>query len=541
MLLREVVAQNPRTADARRLLGVALRDLGDAVGAERELSAALALAPTSAPAAVVFSELMMALGRPEEAMAAVDRLAARPGADIYVLTAHAVALKALGRLEDAAASYRRAIQAAPTSAVAEHNLASVLGDMNRLAESEASARRAFAKGLDAPETWLVLARALFGQSRYVEAQSAYSEAIRRRPNYVEAHGELAQLIWMQTADAKAATAALDQAIAAYPNLQALSLKKAELLDHAGERESAYAAIAGVAGRSDAEAPVHVVAARLLMRHDPQRALHQARLAIGKTGEDPIALSNLCEAYLAVGDIDEAAKIATTLHERDRLNQHSLGLLATVWRLSGDPRYKTLADYDRLVGSQFIDTPSGWESLGAYLADLRGSLERLHTLHTHPVGQSLRHGSQTSQDLTRSDDPTIQAFFQAIDGPIRRHIERLGAGDDPVRSRRSAGYAFAGVWSVRLRPHGFHVDHLHPKGWLSSACYIALPQAVDRGHEGWLQFGQPGVPTNPPLAAEHFVKPEPGLLALFPSYMWHGTVPFSGDESRLTIAFDVIPA
>ena len=29
--------------------------------------------------------------------------------------------------------------------------------------------------------------------------------------------------------------------------------------------------------------------------------------------------------------------------------------------------------------------------------------------------------------------------------------------------------------------------------------------------------------------------------LFPSYMSHGTVPFTTDEKRLTIAFDVVPA
>ena len=38
-----------------------------------------------------------------------------------------------------------------------------------------------------------------------------------------------------------------------------------------------------------------------------------------------------------------------------------------------------------------------------------------------------------------------------------------------------------------------------------------------------------------------VQPAPGLLALFPSYFWHGTVPFGGDDTRLTIAFDLVPA
>jgi hypothetical protein len=79
------------------------------------------------------------------------------------------------------------------------------------------------------------------------------------------------------------------------------------------------------------------------------------------------------------------------------------------------------------------------------------------------------------------------------------------------------------------------------GWLSSAFYVALPAAVADGHQGWLQFDQPGIRTQPPLGPQRFVRPEPGLLVLFPSYMWHGTVPFSGDEPRLTIAFDLIPA
>ncbi len=97
--------------------------------------------------------------------------------------------------------------------------------------------------------------------------------------------------------------------------------------------------------------------------------------------------------------------------------------------------------------------------------------------------------------------------------------------------------------MRLRPGGFHANHVHPRGWISSAFYVALPAAVEdaESRAGWLKFGEPGPPTSPTLGPEHFVKPEPGLLALFPSHMWHGAVPFGGDEPRLTIAFDVAPA
>ena len=37
-----------------------------------------------------------------------------------------------------------------------------------------------------------------------------------------------------------------------------------------------------------------------------------------------------------------------------------------------------------------------------------------------------------------------------------------------------------------------------------------------------------------------VRPEEGLLLLFPSYFYHGTVPFEAAEPRISIAFDVLP-
>jgi hypothetical protein len=37
-----------------------------------------------------------------------------------------------------------------------------------------------------------------------------------------------------------------------------------------------------------------------------------------------------------------------------------------------------------------------------------------------------------------------------------------------------------------------------------------------------------------------VQPTPGTLVLFPSYFWHGTIPFNTTDERITVAFDVVP-
>ena len=237
-----------------------------------------------------------------------------------------------------------------------------------------------------------------------------------------------------------------------------------------------------------------------------------------------------EVDLALGRIEQAVGRAEALHAARPADQHATALLAVAWRLAGDARYKRLCDYDRLVKAYRIEAPQGWDSLDVYLRDLGHALDDIHGPLTHPVGQSLRHGSQTLRDLHDYSDPAIRALFTAIDAPIRTHIAAIGEG--------GADYGFGGAWSVRLNRGGFHINHIHPEGWLSSAFYVRLPDKMN-GQEGWLQFGQPGPPTSPPLAPDHLVKPEPGLLVLFPSYMWHGTVPFAADDRRLTCAFDIV--
>ena len=91
----------------------------------------------------------------------------------------------------------------------------------------------------------------------------------------------------------------------------------------------------------------------------------------------------------------------------------------------------------------------------------------------------------------------------------------------------------------LRDDGYHSSHVHPQGWISSALYFALPSTGEDSdpHAGWLAMGEPppGLPLR--LSAIRHVEPKPAKLVLFPSWMWHGTVPFQTGE-RLTVAFDV---
>ncbi|MCW5633690.1 MAG: hypothetical protein KIT17_10160 [Rubrivivax sp.] len=174
-----------------------------------------------------------------------------------------------------------------------------------------------------------------------------------------------------------------------------------------------------------------------------------------------------------------------------------------------------------------------------------------------MDQTLRGGTQTLGNLFDLPAlPLVAALRERIAEAVTRTVHALaerarnGTVDDPTThpllaraaQARSGGWRFTDSWSSRLLRGGFHTHHVHPHGWLSSACYVSVPPSVAAGdaggHAGWLQFGQPDRDLG--LAPLRHVQPRVGRLVLFPSYLWHGTLPFDDDAERLTVAFDVMP-
>jgi tetratricopeptide (TPR) repeat protein len=575
-VLEAVLRADPRVVEAHRLLAGALLALGDRQGAERTLRNALAQYPHWAPlhvalgemliengeldaaedalrrghaaggnyprAALSFSRLLLRRGRAEEALRVIAPLAgaANPIGDATI--EYGRAQLALKNHDAAIVAFQRVAAAAPNDGMAAARLAGALLAAARFHEAHQWAQRAFALGIDQAEAWFIGGHAAAAEDRFDEAEAAFRKACAHDPEYADAQRELAQLIWMRSGDLARATALLDATLQARPESQVLLAIKASLHASAGDDAGALAMLQDAARRADAHPQLLLTASEAAQKVASPRAMEFAERALAKLPGDAVATAMLGNALLQAGRGAEAEQLAGRALTQRPHDQGLIALCATAQRLRGDESYREVHDYAGLVHTWTIDTPPGWDDLPSYLADLAASLRKLHALQTHPVHQSLRHGTQSMCNLLESQDAAIRAFFRAIDGPIRRHMQAIGSGSDPTRRRNTGNYRIQGIWSVQLRPNGYHTNHVHPEGWLSSACYIDLPAAIDSDdRQGWLKFGEPGVTTAPKLPPEHFVKPEPGLLALFPSHMWHGTVPFGGTGTRLTIAFDLVPA
>ena len=575
--LEAIVAANPGYVEGLRLLAGTRQALGDAEAAEKLLRRALELDPAWTPTLATLGELLLSSGRGSEAESLLQRAAAgsppyaraalllaryyndmrRPAealavaaplclagkGDAELSAQHIAALAALGRQAEAVTVYRNLVASAPENLAAAHALAIALQVANQHGDAAQVAQHALTRGHKTAALLNTLARSLIAQGALRKAEAVLHDCLALEPRLLDAQNNLAQLIWMRTGDIAQATAEFDRALQTFGNDDALWAAKAAILQGAGDARAAYACLASQASRPRASPMLLVRAGLAALEFDSAAALSLAERALSAMPANAAARTLLVAAQLGVGDARGALPHCETLLANAPDDQYLIALETTAWRLLGDERYLQRCDYQTLVVPFELDAPPPWPDVAGFFADLKVSLNRLHDPHGHPLlFQSLRHGTEITFDLSRSADPVIQALFSSFAAPIDRYLEHMDHGSDPLRRRNLGRWRFNGSWSVRLRTSGHHANHVHPRGWISSACYIELPDVMSdaRSDEGILTFGEPSIATTPALKAEYSVRPAVGMLVLFPSYFWHGTVPFASDQPRLTVAFDAVP-
>lgn len=540
-LMRDALALAPGRVDIRANLGnlyAALRRLPDAEAAYRE---ALQREPSFRPARIGLARLLLASGRMSEAAAEATTLVDANAGDSEAWNVLGSAQRVLGRAAEAEAAFRRALEVAPGYAVARHNLGALLASQSRSEEALVELDRAEAAGLSGAELLHNRASALMALGRLDEAESVLGSAIAAMPQAVALQMLLARIRYMR--GDKGFADAIRESVTRFPDSVPLRIACSQVYRGAGRLEDAASLMREGLQRFDDDPHLLAEMSALLQDlGDYPQALHLAERAVASAPDEPRLEELVIQSLLSLGEGAEAMPMIEKARGRAPLDQSYIALEATAARLYGNPRYRQLYDYERLVRPFRLPVPQGWSTLAEFHKDLVPVLRQRHQFVAPPLDQSLRGGTQTPGGLTGDPSPVIRAFLEAIAGPVGDYCEMLGNDPGhPLSARNTGKTRISGCWSVLLRREGFHVNHVHSEGWISSAYYVEVPDEVrDREMQsGWIKFGEPKFFV-PGATPEKIVQPEEGTLVLFPSYMWHGTTPIHGDEPRMTIAFDVVP-
>ena len=473
------------------------------------------------------------------ALEALDRAERLTKAEPRQWVLRGLAERGRGANQAAIDAYCRALDIDPGNVAARHNFAEAL----RSTGEQDEALLIIGNGADLPEvTRNLRAHMLADLGRFDEAVATYRQVIATQPELVDASASLAQLL-PQLGRAGEALDGFRQALAQRGddrNLWIAAIASAkehkqpeQLLEWCGEWDRRFGADPAVAlARGIGQS----------LAGDRTGAIDTLQAVLKHNPEAPGTHAHLAPLLLAEGDWEGGEAHALEASRLAPLDQSGWAWLSIAWRLKDDAREEWLADYERLV------MPIDLELEPEFITALAGALHKLHITSTHPANQSLRSGTQTSGILFDRPVRQVQQLAASIKSRIMSQLAGLTPDlAHPFLSRLSTDVDFAGSWSVRLASAGYHTAHIHHMGWLSSACYIALPPEVaapDPAADlapGSLLFGVPDAALGLDLTPRRTVLPKVGQLVLFPSYFWHGTAPFESASPRMSVAFDALPA
>jgi len=279
--------------------------------------------------------------------------------------------------------------------------------------------------------------------------------------------------------------------------------------------------------------------------NPEAAVTALRQAVSSNPYNARAVADLANALTARNEAAAALELCSGfLHEHpaERLviAAHALALL----NAGQAEAARALTDCKGLIKVHDLPCPAGFSTLNEFNATLAQTIRDDPSLLANPASKSTYGGAQTGE-IDLNSTPALRAFAVLIQQAVKEAVtewQTAGLQDHPVLLPASPDWSLR-TWGTVLRAGGRQTPHMHPLGWLSGVYYVQLPAAMtERSAEsGWLEFGQPPprfvCRTQPDVQR---IEPLPGRLLLFPSWLWHQTLPFDADGERISIAFDVMP-
>lgn len=350
----------------------------------------------------------------------------------------------------------------------------------------------------------------YQQGLYAEALKLLSAAVQIAPNYAQAHNSLG-IVYLEQRNYQQAQKCFESAISIEP-------------DYSNAYINLGSALKELKKMSDS-----ITAYQAALKYNPNSSEARYKLAA---------------SFLALDNSEDALSVANNCLTIDRYCQNASAYKAmALLQLGRKSEWDELYNYDSMITKMHLSVPPEFISLESFNKDLEREICNHKTLTWEPL-ERVTHGGAVTKDILINPSETIKAFKMSLCNALDARITQIRQQPDhPFFSRVPTQYRLTLIASI-LQAQGWHPPHIHESAWLSGVYYVKVPPIIDlcdEKHSGYLQFGEPDfdLPKNWQSDVT-LIKPEQGMAVCFPSYFFHGTIPYTGDGERIGIAFDVYP-
>lgn len=473
-----------------------------------------------------------------------------------------------GQFEHVIARARPLISQHPREFILHHLLALALDQQQAYPQAADAYQNALNLNPKAPELWFNYAIVKTHLNDLVAAEQAYGKAIALNPQFFEAHGNLGTILQKQ--------GRLDEAVASYQ--RGLRIQPQDARGHfnlgtalrdKGELQAAVQsyerAIALFPNYTDA---YNNLGETWRDQGEMTRAVDCYQQALQRNPQHPAANYNMGEFLYLAKRFEEAIPY----FEASQLEDWQARVLYCLYRAEKFDAFKQHRDAIISQGphtAPFIATLSTHYSINHGEADpyqfcpdglsfvyhrslpelAAGSpllAELLQDIAQAEIAERkqarLTNGKQSAGNLFKRPESSFRALGEIVKREFRLYQEQFQQADCALITHFPTALEFTSSWYVKMQKGG-HLDaHIHEIGWISGAVYLAMPDTED-AREGAFEYGTHGdqYPQLHDQFPTRFIKPAVGDIVLFPSSLFHRTIPFHAEAERICIAFDLKPA
>ena len=474
-----------------------------------------------------------------------------------------------GQLAQAETLAKSLVAVHPHVFILHHVLSLSLDGQQKYAEAVTSYHNALKLQANHADLWFNCAIALTHLNRLDEAVSAYQQAIKIKPNFFEVHGNLGTILQRQ--------GKLDEAIKSYQAGLKINPQDARghfnlgtALRDKGELQAAVGAYQKAIQLFSTYTNAHNNLGETLRdQGDMPAAVKSYQAALALDPSHPNANYNMAEFLYLAKNYEEAI----VYFERSQLDDWQARKLYCLYKAQKFDAFK--ANRDALSGgmpniSPFIATLSTHYSINTSTPDpynfCKNGLDfvyqnkilepngdllnaLLNDIRTADIAERkqgrLTNGQQSAGNLFKRPEASFRALADLIKQEFLHYKNKFSGADCELILSFPTELEFTSSWYVKMQQGGHLNAHIHEIGWISGAVYLAMPN--ENGLEGAFEYGTHGddYPTLAPRTTADFptahIMPKVGDIVLFPSSLFHRTIPFTSTQARICIAFDLKPA
>ena len=438
-----------------------------------------------------------------------------------------------GRLSQAETAYQRILESDPKQPIALHLLGVVAHQTGKNDVAVDLITRAIAIDPDLAEAHSNLGTALRELGKLEEAVTSYHKALALKPDYADAHNNLGNAL-KDLGKPEEAVASYHKALNLKPDLAEAHNNLGNALRDLGKPEEAISSYQKALNLK----PDYVNAHNNLGLALRELGRLEDALQIFESIDTPECYAHVLECLFALGEYDKFYEKQTASTRNNEINTRVAAINAfashQLNRSDPHPFCPTPLKFVRVC-----EPLDGVDDADGFLCDLMDDLQSREAIW-EPPGKTTRHGFQTMSNLFKKPYGRLVELDRIIKDTIENYRFEFSSENCDFIRLFPKTLTLSG-WFIRLIKGGHQTEHIHSGAWLSGIFYLQMPKCTDQ-EEGSIELGLWGY--DYPILNKSYPKnrfyPKNGSIILFPSSLFHRTIPFHSDEERMSIAFDLRP-